>query len=278
MAIKSILCHMANDDRHRDRLELAIQMTLRFSGHLDVLYNTAPITMPAGAAGRAASNVYIAEQREIAMKKAEAIRQELAERFSEGVCSHEYQLTEGNHVEKLAEHAHLSDLVVVSQAPPRGVSSSIALHHPEEIALEAGCATLVLPHEEEFWAPGRKVGTRVAVGWRNCREAIRAVRESLTFLKEADEVHVFTEQAEAHMLEGTGIGRYLSLHDVHATVHTDIDSDGNVGEQLLARAASFECDMLVMGAYSRARWREMLLGGVSEYVLHHLDRPVLMSH
>lgn len=278
MAIKSILCHMANDDRHRDRLELAIQMTVRFSGHLDVLYNTAPVTMPAGATGRAASNVYLAEQREIAEKKAEQIRVELAQRFAKENCSHEYHMTEGDHVEKLAEYAHLSDLVVVSQAPPKGVTSKIALHHPEEIALEAGCATLVLPHEEDFWAPGRKVGTRVAVAWRNSKEAIRAVRESMTLLCEADEVHVFTEQEEAKMLKGVGIGRYLALHGVKATVHTDIDSDGNVGEQILARASSYDCDLLVMGAYSRARWRELLMGGVSEYVLHHLDRPVLMSH
>lgn len=278
MAIKSILCHMANDDRHRDRLELAIELTVRFSGHLDVLYNTAPVSMPAGAAGRAASNVYLAEQREIATKKAESIRQELVDRFAKGDCSHEYHMTEGDHVEKLAEQAHLSDLVIVSQAPPKGVSSSIALHHPEEIALEAGCGTLVLPHEEEFWSPGRRVGTRVAVAWRNCKEAIRAIRESKPFLQEADEVHVFTEQEETRMLMGVGIGRYLSLHGINATVHTDIDSDGNVGEQLLARAAAFDCDLLVMGAYSRARWRELLMGGVSEYVLHHLDRPVLMSH
>ena len=278
MAIKSILCHMANDDRHRDRLELAIQLTNRFSGHLDVLYNTAPATMPAGAAGRAASNVFLAEQRDIAKTKAEAIRKELDERFAKVQISHAYHQTEGDHVEKLAEYAHLSDLVIVSQAPPKGVTSSIALHHPEEIALEAGCGTLVLPHEEEFWSPGRKVGTRVAVAWRNCREAIRAVREAMPFLLEADDVHVFTEEEEAKTLKGVGIGRYLSMHGVSSTVHTDIHDEGNIGEQLLARAAAYDCDLLVMGAYSRSRWRELLMGGVSEYVLHHLDRPVLMSH
>jgi nucleotide-binding universal stress UspA family protein len=278
MAIKSILCHMANDDRHRDRLELAIQLTTRFSGHLDVLYNTAPVSMPAGAAGRAASNVFLAEQREIAKKKADIIRKELDERFAKVDVGHAYHQTEGDHVEKLAEYAHLSDLVVVSQAPPKGVSSNIALHHPEEIALEAGCATLVLPHEEVFWSPGRRVGTRIAVAWRNCKEASRAVREAMPFLLEAEDVHVFTEQEEANSLKGVGIGRYLSMHGVNATVHTDIHDEGNIGEQLLARAAAYDCDLLVMGAYSRARWRELLMGGVSEYVLHHLDRPVLMSH
>ncbi len=279
MAIKSILCHMANDDRHRERLEKAIELTVRFSGHLDVLYNTAPVSMPAGAAGRAASTVYIAEQREIAAEKAEGIRQELVDRFAHGDCSHEYHLTEGDHVDILAEYAHRSDLVVVSQLRQSSAAAAhVPLHHPEEVALEADCATLILPHEMDYWAPGRKLGTRVAVAWKNCKEAIRAVREGMHFLQDAEEVHVFTEQEETRMAKGVGIGRYLSLHGVHAEVHTDMDSGGNVGEQVMARADSHDCDLLIMGAYSRPRWRERLLGGVSDYVLNHLDRPILVSH
>ena len=278
MSIKSILCHMANDERHRDRLEVAIELTVRFGGHLDVLYNTAPISMPAGAAGRAASNAYFAEQRDIATKKAAGIRQELVDRFSKGDCSHEYHQTEGDHVEILAEYAHRADLVIVSLSPPSEATNHVILHHPEEVALEAGCATLILPYDEQNWSPNKPVGRRVAIAWRNCREAIRAVRESMPFLQMAEEVHVFTEQEQTRMAKGVGIGRYLSLHDVHAEVHTDIDSDGHVGEQILARADAHDCDLLVMGAFSRPRWRERLLGGVSNYVLNNMNRPLLVSH
>jgi nucleotide-binding universal stress UspA family protein len=33
-----------------------------------------------------------------------------------------------------------------------------------------------------------------------------------------------------------------------------------------------------MGAYGHSRWRELLLGGVTAYVLHEAQIPVLMSH
>lgn len=277
MAIKSILCHMANDPRHRERLEIAIQLTVRFGAHLNVVYNTSPVHIPPGAAGRAASHVFITEQTEIARQKAAAIRVELEERFATSECSHQYNLTEGDHVEILSEHAHRSDLVIVGQGAPKS-SDHVALHTPEDVALQAGCPVLILPFDVEFWAPGRTMGKRVLVAWKNSKEAIRAVRESLAFLAEAEEVHVFTDMSQIDHVSGTGIGRYLSLHGIHAEVHGDIDPNGRIGEQIMNRAETFECDLIVMGAYGRSRWREMLFGGVTEYMLHHLDRPVLVSH
>lgn len=277
MAIKSILCHMANDPRHRDRLDIAIQLTVRFGAHLNVVYNTSPVHMPAGAAGRAASHVYIVEQTEIALKKAEEIRVELEERFAKTECSHQYHLTEGDHVDILAQYAHLADLAIVSQGAPKS-SDRVALHMPEEVALVAGCPVLILPFDVDYWEPGRTMGQRVMVAWKNSKEAIRAVREGLGFLQGAKEVHVFTDMDQLDHISGIGIGRYLSLHGVHAEIHSDIDPAGRIGEQIMNRAETFDCDLIVMGAYGRSRWRETLFGGVTEYMLHHLDRPVLVSH
>jgi nucleotide-binding universal stress UspA family protein len=36
--------------------------------------------------------------------------------------------------------------------------------------------------------------------------------------------------------------------------------------------------MLVMGAYTHSRVRQMLLGGVTRHVLRHAEMPVLMMH
>jgi nucleotide-binding universal stress UspA family protein len=33
-----------------------------------------------------------------------------------------------------------------------------------------------------------------------------------------------------------------------------------------------------MGAYGHSRLREYIFGGATQYVLNHLNRPVLMSH
>jgi nucleotide-binding universal stress UspA family protein len=50
------------------------------------------------------------------------------------------------------------------------------------------------------------------------------------------------------------------------------------GEKLMAALALHESDMLVMGYYGHSRLREMVLGGVTKYVLGHMTMPVLLSH
>lgn len=43
-------------------------------------------------------------------------------------------------------------------------------------------------------------------------------------------------------------------------------------------AADIAIDLLVMGAYGRSRFREIILGGVTRHMLQHMTVPVLMSH
>ena len=51
-----------------------------------------------------------------------------------------------------------------------------------------------------------------------------------------------------------------------------------VGELLLSRAADFNADLIVMGAYGHSRLRELVLGGVTRTLLKTMTVPVLMSH
>jgi nucleotide-binding universal stress UspA family protein len=39
-----------------------------------------------------------------------------------------------------------------------------------------------------------------------------------------------------------------------------------------------EANLLVMGAYSHSRLREMIVGGVTKYVIQHAELPVLLAH
>ena len=47
---------------------------------------------------------------------------------------------------------------------------------------------------------------------------------------------------------------------------------------LLSRAADLAADLIVMGAYSRPRLSEFVLGGVTRVMLQSMTVPVLMSH
>ena len=56
------------------------------------------------------------------------------------------------------------------------------------------------------------------------------------------------------------------------------EKDSSTGEALLKKTHELGADLLVMGAYTRSRLRQMLLGGVTSHMLEHADLPVFMSH
>ena len=54
--------------------------------------------------------------------------------------------------------------------------------------------------------------------------------------------------------------------------------DIGIGDTLLSYFADRSADLVVMGAYGHARLRELVLGGVTRHMLHHMTVPALMSH
>jgi nucleotide-binding universal stress UspA family protein len=58
-----------------------------------------------------------------------------------------------------------------------------------------------------------------------------------------------------------------------------VESDRRgMGEFILAQAEAEDADLLVMGGYGHSRLREMLVGGVTRYMLEHATVPVLFAH
>ena len=72
---------------------------------------------------------------------------------------------------------------------------------------------------------------------------------------------------------------YLRCHGIGATAQVVTPELRSVGDTLLAAGAEHEAGLLVMGAYSHSRLREMLLGGATRHILKNaLARPVLLAH
>jgi nucleotide-binding universal stress UspA family protein len=52
----------------------------------------------------------------------------------------------------------------------------------------------------------------------------------------------------------------------------------NTGEAILAAAQSIGCDLLIKGAYTQSRLRQLIFGGATSHILAHANLPVLMAH
>jgi nucleotide-binding universal stress UspA family protein len=127
------------------------------------------------------------------------------------------------------------------------------------------------------------LGKHVIVAWNVSREAARAANDALPFLVAADRVDVMCVNASSAKegdadLPGADLCLHLARHGVKAEAHSLAASDVDTGNLLLSRAADRGADLIVMGAYGHARWREVVLGGVTRELLGQMTVPVFMSH
>lgn len=70
-----------------------------------------------------------------------------------------------------------------------------------------------------------------------------------------------------------------SISGCHIRPHSD--SDIALPEDLEALVQAYKdtnSDLMVMGAYSRSRFRQRTFGGVTDHMLHRANIPVLMLH
>jgi nucleotide-binding universal stress UspA family protein len=52
----------------------------------------------------------------------------------------------------------------------------------------------------------------------------------------------------------------------------------NTGQAILAAAQSLDCDLLIKGAYTQSRLRQMVFGGATRHVLENAEIPVLFAN
>jgi nucleotide-binding universal stress UspA family protein len=50
------------------------------------------------------------------------------------------------------------------------------------------------------------------------------------------------------------------------------------GGVIWKRAGALGCDLLVKGAYTQSRLRQMIFGGQTSHILGNAELPVLMAH
>ena len=119
------------------------------------------------------------------------------------------------------------------------------------------------------------------IAWDESPECWHAVSAAIPFLQLAKKVEVVSVDRDAGKRKASQaeVLAYLRCHGIAATAQVVAPELRSVGDTLLAAAGEHESGLLVMGAYSHSRLREMLLGGATRHVLKHATaRPVLLAH
>jgi nucleotide-binding universal stress UspA family protein len=123
-------------------------------------------------------------------------------------------------------------------------------------------------------APTR-LGQHIAVAWKPGAALDDALAAAMPLLRRAERVTVLI--ARDHAAPEALVAGLLHEGVTCAVERVDA-GQGSVGAALLAAARAGGADLLVMGAWTHARWTEFVLGGVTRHMLAHADLPVLMRH
>lgn len=169
----------------------------------------------------------------------------------------------------IEERGGRTDFLVVGQPARRDYGTS--WHAMRAALFTTDRPVLVVPP-----AATGNFGRRVAIAWRDDERATRAVLAGLRCLTRAESVFVIAGVRSA--AAAPAMPAILAEHDVNAELHIIPIGAGAFGATLLGKAHELGADMLMMGAYEHNPLREFLLGGVTRYMLDHIDIPVLMRH
>jgi nucleotide-binding universal stress UspA family protein len=176
-------------------------------------------------------------------------------------------------------HARYADLSILGQPARDEYDHAFSNQLANGLLMESGRPVLFVP----FIGTHNAIATRVMIGWKDSREASRAVCDAMPFLETAQQVNavLVRPKDEAQLFEIVAekqLHAYLARHKIRAKVKHIVSADVNAGEMLLSEAADENADLIVIGGYSRSRFAELVWGGVTRTMLKSMTVPVLMSH
>jgi nucleotide-binding universal stress UspA family protein len=172
----------------------------------------------------------------------------------------------------LGSYSRVFDITVVGRPGDRAAPSMSTL---EAALFESGRPVLIAPPR----APER-LGTVIVIAWNGSTETARAVAFSMPLLKHARQVVVLTVEGGSipDGPSGVQVARSLGRHGVAARPLNVSPGRSSVGETILSQAQVLGCDLLIKGAYTQSRLRQMIFGGPTNHVLWSTTLPVLLAH
>jgi nucleotide-binding universal stress UspA family protein len=172
----------------------------------------------------------------------------------------------------VGSYGRVFDVTVLGRpsSDPRGPHMSTL----EASLFESGRPSLIAPP-----SPPAALGENVLVAWNCSTEQARATAFAMPLLQQAKRVTVLTvEGVTVPGPTGEQIARYLQLNGVTATAVTQRPQGRSGGEVILAYAAAQGCDLIVKGAYTQSRLRQMIFGGTTRHILANASLPVFTAH
>jgi nucleotide-binding universal stress UspA family protein len=144
----------------------------------------------------------------------------------------------------------------------------------ESALFESGRPVLIAPPTSP-----RSLGSNVLIAWNRSTEQARAMAFAMPLLRLAERITILTvEGATVAGPSGVELARSLRMNGIIAEPLTVAAGKSSAGETILTKAAELGCDLVIKGAYTQSRLRQMIFGGTTRHILGNAKLPVLMAH
>jgi nucleotide-binding universal stress UspA family protein len=288
MPVKKILAPVQNADSAEAGLKAAIALARRHKAHIDALHIRQRPNIPASGyypVGVIFVDEHVAELKEALEIEATRLKEifdrvmkeagvpvlaSAAHRDDAGATA-SWRDQAGILPFDISAAARVADIIAFGRASgDQGYPDAGLI---EEAIFQSGRPVLIAP-------PGKLERTprRIVIAWNGGREAARALTAAMPLFEEAENVAVVSIGPFPADLEGPErAAELLRLHGVKADAARRTPA-GAAEDDLAAAATEARADLIVMGAYSHSRWRELVLGGFTRRMLKQADFPLLLAH
>lgn len=166
--------------------------------------------------------------------------------------------------------ARLYDVTVL----PRPGSGGSRMTAFESALFDSGRPVMMAPK-----TPPKSLGDTIVIHWNRSSETARAVSLAMPILRMAKSVLVLhVEGAEVPGPSARDAAGHLIANGVPATDRVVAPGSMTPGEKILAECTAANADLLIKGAYTQSRLRQMIFGGPTSHILANADIPVFFAH
>jgi nucleotide-binding universal stress UspA family protein len=287
MSIKTILAGISSDDHSATVLECANRIAQSFGSHIEALHVRADPRGLVPYTGEGMDGTMIEEIMDVTERESGERARRVRAAF-DAFCESEKKISVAEKVsiagptinwreeigredEVVSVRGRLFDLIAVGRpVKDQALPSPITL---EAALLDTGRPVLLVPPQ----LPA-ETGKNIAVAWESSPEASRAIANSLPILSKADKVTLLVRNPmePPEIAPEEAVARF-SWSGIKAEILEFKGDAEEVGAAYLNRSKDVGADLLIKGAYARARVRQMILGGRTRHIIGNAEIPVFLS-
>ena len=282
--MKTILVHLEISPLLESVLESAHLAARRFDSYIEALHIRPgqPDVIAAGADGfvAAAPDLVAGFEREAKERSERARRafEEFATRHGltrpvdgKVSLSADWRIETSSGPAAIGSVGRVFDLLVVGRPVRDSITPSMAAL--ESALFEAGRPVLVAPPK----APA-VMGERIVIAWNGSTETARTVAFGMAFLKRARVTVLSIDTGNVPGPSAAEMALNLRRHGIDADWKEEAAHGRKTGAAMLEEATLLGADLLIKGAYTQSRLRQMIFGGATSHILAEAEMPILMAN